>query len=334
MSKSHYHSPRFSSTPTQFTTRRRWSWASFVGGLILSSLLAIGVSSLLNNSASTAAATTDKIPTIQQTLPIQPTDLPSPTPKPVTLAAPITAAAAAAPTQPPRVMVLDLRQLENIDPASGISLDQDTQSLLKDVNDTSAELGEQRPDAGLADAPDNIKQAAAADKDKPVRCETPGVWYLPVRTSNMRITAIFGNYDKESPYFKSLQQVGGLTENAQGVFHPGIDLGTGMNAPAYAVADATVEKTDYSDQYGKHVILNVGNRQVLYGHLSDVFVVSGQALKCGQVIGITGDTGKSTTGPHLHFEVRVKGAPINPAKLLQISRNAILPSWERSTIAK
>ena len=234
-------------------------------------------------------------------------------------------------------MIVDMRQLEDMDPASGVSLDDDTQSLLKEVNTAVPEANEQRPDAGLSDTPQAIKQAIAADKEKPVRCESPGVWYLPVRTGNMRITAIFGHYDKESPYFKSLQQVGGLTENAEGVFHPGIDFGTGMNAPAYAVADSVVVSTDYSDQYGRHVILNVGsagNRQVLYGHLSDIFVVPGQSLKCGQVIGITGNTGKATSGPHLHFEVRVNGQPINPAKILQSSRNAILPAWEHAGAVK
>lgn len=319
---------RFSSSPSSFKVKRAWSWRSFTGGLLLSTLLVGGGIAYWFTNAGTPIAeaqTEIQITTVVITA----------TPEPIRMAAPTQPA----PTPAPRttVVVLDMQEFTGIDPASGVSVDADTQTLLKEFNDPAnnsdtESLTNNQANMVPQNAPDEVKQAAAADVEKPSQCESNGVWHLPVRPQNARISAIFGQYSNDSPYYQSLKQVGGITENAQGVFHPGIDFGTGLNAPVYAVADSVVVSTDFSDQYGNHVILSVGNgsnKQVLYGHLSDIFVAKGQPIKCGQIIGITGNTGKATTGPHLHFEVRVKGQPINPAKIVQLSKAARLPSWER-----
>lgn len=81
-------------------------------------------------------------------------------------------------------------------------------------------------------------------------------------------------------------------------------------------------KVIYADEiswgYGKHIILDNGdNISTLYGHLDKIYVVKGQEVKQSQVIGTRGNTGWST-GPHLHFETRVFGIPVNPRIFLKI----------------
>ena len=71
--------------------------------------------------------------------------------------------------------------------------------------------------------------------------------------------------------------------------------------------------------YGKHVVLDHGNGVTsLYGHLLKLYVEKGEHVEKGQVIGLVGSTGRST-GPHLHYEVRVDGKPVDPRGFL----------WER-----
>jgi murein DD-endopeptidase MepM/ murein hydrolase activator NlpD len=98
--------------------------------------------------------------------------------------------------------------------------------------------------------------------------------------------------------------------------HTGIDIG-GPNGGAIHAADGgQVIWAGWKGGYGKAIMINHGNRNgrnlvTLYGHLSVISVSSGETVSKGQVIGREGSTGYST-GPHLHFEVRVDGVPVNP----------------------
>ncbi len=98
--------------------------------------------------------------------------------------------------------------------------------------------------------------------------------------------------------------------------HTGLDI-AGPNKGAVKAADGgEVIYAGWRGGYGKTVMINHGNRNgrnlvTLYGHLSGISVSKGQAVGKGQVIGYEGSTGYAT-GPHLHFEVRVDGAPVNP----------------------
>jgi len=94
--------------------------------------------------------------------------------------------------------------------------------------------------------------------------------------------------------------------------HAGIDFGASSGTPIRAAADGIVIAASYSRGYGNMVILDHGGGiSTLYGHCSRLYVSSGQRIKRGQSIAAVGSTGLST-GPHLHFEVRVNGRPVNP----------------------
>lgn len=97
-------------------------------------------------------------------------------------------------------------------------------------------------------------------------------------------------------------------------FHAGMDFTCDIGTPVYATGDGVVQKsTNDGWGYGNHVILNHGfGYTTLYGHLSRIAVKPGMRVKRGQVIGYVGSTGRST-GPHLHYEVRKNGNPLNPA---------------------
>ncbi len=94
--------------------------------------------------------------------------------------------------------------------------------------------------------------------------------------------------------------------------HTGLDLAARWGTPVYATADGTVEATTWRGGYGKSIIIDHGNGiKTLYGHLSAYSVRTGQKVKRNQKIAEVGSTGLST-GPHLHYEVRVNDVVQNP----------------------
>jgi murein DD-endopeptidase MepM/ murein hydrolase activator NlpD len=97
-----------------------------------------------------------------------------------------------------------------------------------------------------------------------------------------------------------------------GSLHPGIDIGAGFGTPIHAAASGTVLVAGYNGGYGNLVVLDNGNSiSTAYAHQQSIAVTVGQAVTQGQVIGYVGSTGFST-GPHLHFEVRINGSPVDP----------------------
>ena len=87
-----------------------------------------------------------------------------------------------------------------------------------------------------------------------------------------------------------------------------------------AAADGLVVESGWAGQYGKRVVLDHGPNSLSthYAHLSEFFVRAGEIVRRGQVIGRAGGTGRATS-PHLHYEVRFKGTPVNPYRYLQKS---------------
>ena len=99
-------------------------------------------------------------------------------------------------------------------------------------------------------------------------------------------------------------------------WHNGLDL-RAKNEPAYAMMDGIVEKVGYDNRSGNYVTLRHGNYRVSYCHLSSIIVRKGEYVYPGIIVGVTGDTGRST-GSHLHLTCKKDGRRINPTILLKI----------------
>ena len=98
--------------------------------------------------------------------------------------------------------------------------------------------------------------------------------------------------------------------------HKGIDWATPIGTAIYASSGGTVTKAGWGSGYGYVIyIKHPDGRETRYGHLSKVLVSPGQSVKQGQKIALSGNTGRST-GPHLHFEIRINGVAVNPLKYL------------------
>jgi murein DD-endopeptidase MepM/ murein hydrolase activator NlpD len=99
--------------------------------------------------------------------------------------------------------------------------------------------------------------------------------------------------------------------------HKGVDLAGPVGTPVHATADAIVGKAEWFSSYGLYVALeHGGDIETRYGHMSRLNVYAGQHVHKGDVIGYIGTTGRST-GPHLHYEVRLSGVAVNPIPYMQ-----------------
>ena len=94
--------------------------------------------------------------------------------------------------------------------------------------------------------------------------------------------------------------------------HKGIDLAQPTGTPVYATADGIVSKAERFSSYGNYIqIEHGGEMQTRYAHLSGYAIAAGEQVHKGQLIGFVGSTGRST-GPHLHYEVRIAGEAVDP----------------------
>ena len=110
-----------------------------------------------------------------------------------------------------------------------------------------------------------------------------------------------------SPYGYRVHPIWGTT-----ICHSGIDIGVDEGTPVHAADGGVVVWSGWMGGYGYAVVIDHGNGlSTLYGHNSELAVDEGQSVAKGQVISYAGSTGNST-GPHVHFEVRVNGDPVDP----------------------
>ena len=137
--------------------------------------------------------------------------------------------------------------------------------------------------------------------------ERPGFGLPLLRPTQGELTQPFGctNF--------SLEQA---TAACPGGFHSGLDLASPQGTPVYAAAAGIAYPLPDYQFYGNHVLLqHPGGLSTLYAHLVAMKVAWGESVQRGQLIGWVGSTGNST-GPHLHFEVRFAGAPVDPEPYL------------------
>lgn len=106
-----------------------------------------------------------------------------------------------------------------------------------------------------------------------------------------------------------------------GTFHTGIDLQAPSGTPVHVSGDGVVESAGWSGGYGKLVVIDHGNGiETYYAHLSEMIVLPGEDVRRGEIIALSGGTGHAT-GPHVHYEVRLGGTPVNPYRYLAKARN-------------
>ena len=104
-------------------------------------------------------------------------------------------------------------------------------------------------------------------------------------------------------------------------WHNGLDL-RAKNEPAYAMMEGIVEKVGYDNRSGNYVTLRHGNYHVSYCHLSSIIVRKGEYVYPGIIVGVTGNTGRST-GCHLHLTCKKDGKSVNPTILFTVNSSPL-----------
>ncbi len=123
-----------------------------------------------------------------------------------------------------------------------------------------------------------------------------------IRPTGGWISSTFGT--RSSPFSGDLSQ------------HKGLDIAADSGTPIVAPASGIVSYASYDEGYGKLISVDHGHGIVTrFGHCSQMYVKVGQQVRRGDIIGAVGTTGRST-GPHLHYEVRLGGVPVNPEKFI------------------
>ncbi|MCD8016717.1 MAG: peptidoglycan DD-metalloendopeptidase family protein [Oscillospiraceae bacterium] len=173
-------------------------------------------------------------------------------------------------------------------------------SIQSRIDEMVAELEAQEAAAAAAAAA--TAAAAAANNTTTTTTTTTvttssGYYYWPCQSCTY-LTSRFGY--RVHPIF-------GTTK-----YHAGVDIGASAGATISAAAAGTVTIAEYSSSYGNYVVIYHSNgTTTLYAHMSSIAVSAGDTVSQGQTIGYVGSTGNST-GPHLHFEIRVNGSNVDP----------------------
>ena len=112
--------------------------------------------------------------------------------------------------------------------------------------------------------------------------------------------------------------------NGRRAFHEGVDFQARMGEKVNATANGRVVSSSYSPDYGENIIISHGKGyETMFAHLSKRLVQVGDSIAPGDVVGLVGNSGRST-GAHLHYEIRYRGAPINPMDYMRATQQARL----------
>ncbi|MCE9596350.1 MAG: M23 family metallopeptidase [Spirochaetia bacterium] len=177
------------------------------------------------------------------------------------------------------------------------------------------------------DQPSGIRQFYMDDQ-APVQ-QKPIHRVLSTLRSNADYSGVYSGFFREIPHAWPLKLDALFLNSGYGTrgavfgvfgsreFHPGVDLRANFGTPVIASADGVVKAAVQSPYgYGNHVILlHSSGYETLYGHLRALSVKTGQEIRAGQLLGYSGSTGASN-GPHLHYEIRMKGKVIDPGDFL------------------
>ncbi len=156
--------------------------------------------------------------------------------------------------------------------------------------------------------------------------DNDGIYYPRVDFSKKTDTTILVLCDNMTNFF--VQPIKGRINSEYGYrhrrFHYGIDLGLSIGDSVKSAFDGMVRIAKYHRGYGNVIVIRHFNGlETVYGHLSGFRVRENQRVSAGDLIGYGGSTGRST-GPHLHFEVRYLGTPMNPRKIIDFEKFKLL----------
>lgn len=141
----------------------------------------------------------------------------------------------------------------------------------------------------------NTNQYIAWLESKPIRTPIPGT---------LSVSSVFGKRTDPLTFSPTM--------------HPGIDINSPSGTPFYAAGGGKVIQVNFDREYGNQVVIDHGDGyQTRYAHASNISVKVGSTVKQNQLLGTTGNTGR-TTGPHLHFEIMKQGEKIDPLILLHV----------------
>lgn len=156
-------------------------------------------------------------------------------------------------------------------------------------------------DDGFVFNPENATEIPSENVTNPVTSSDDNNFVNPLPDNAMVVHSLFGSRtDKEG----------------KPNFHRGIDLGALNGTKVYAVADGIVSIPSYTETYGKKIIIKHKNGfTTAYAHLSKIIAVTGRVNQ-GDLIGLTGQSGKPGTPQHLHFAIEINGEPVDPYSYL------------------
>ena len=169
------------------------------------------------------------------------------------------------------------------------------QAVPADADSLGFSMASVRSDGSARSGPDDqaargAGRAELAERNQPA----PDVWLLPARSYH--VTSTYGM--------------------RWGRFHAGIDLGAPVGTPFYAVAAGRITDCRWDGGYGFAVRIDHGGGIAsVYGHASRLLCREGATVRAGELIGRIGNTGRSY-GPHLHFEIRRDGRPVEPTSFM------------------
>ena len=212
------------------------------------------------------------------------------------------------------------------------------QSLLKNVNEKDTQLATLQlyaREVSLAygikqklEGPSNISREgklvptfaeSVEDYDYLRRARTLDLPSKPTRRLAMAMHVVPSIWPVEGrfmgPYGKRIDPFSG-----EGAFHRGVDISAPVGTPVRATADGVVVFSSMESGYGRLVVIDHGaGMQTYYAHLSRFIAYVGQDVRRGDEVGLVGTSGR-VTAPHLHYEVRLGGNPVNPYTYLQNAR--------------
>ncbi len=193
---------------------------------------------------------------------------------------------------------------------------EDSESTTK-TDEEASDKDSSHDNSGTSSNAENVQYESLTGEggeDLDIRTATANACFAPFYVTSKVTTPIKGKVTSRFGY--RIHPTSGEPS-----FHTGIDIAAVQGAVIAAAFYGTVREVGYSKSGGNYVLMNHQNGlQTLYCHCSQILVEKGAVIRAGETIALVGSTG-DTTGPHLHFEVRINGIRCNPEYILEINDN-------------